>query len=201
MGNLLAMSEAGSLRIRLVQPGQTVDAKAALALVRDMPYQRASSRPLESTVQEWRGTRSGNHYLLDDLFQEEGMESKVLICPHSFTEETTANYPSELREVVARGPAPDVHTYIWLKTEAGLMTVDATWPNKAAPLGFPVNSDFQPGEDMTLVCNPVETYEVPKGRDAQGFKEGLIVNICGSQTNDRDRFVDGMGEWPSKYTP
>ena len=172
MGNLLAMSEAGSLRIRLVQPGQTVDAKAALALVRDMPYQRASSRPLESTVQEWRGTCSGNHYLLDDIFQEEGMESKVLICPHSFTEETTANYPSELREVVARGPAPDVHTYIWLKTEAGLMTVDATWPNKAAPLRVTVNSHFQPGEDTALACNIIETCEVLEGRALRTSKKG-----------------------------
>ncbi len=200
MGKLLSMLEAESLKRGLVQPGQTVDAKAAFALVRDMPYQRASSRAPESVVQEWRGTCSGKHYLLDEIFREEGLESKVIMCTHRFTEETTANFPPELQEVVARGPVPDVHTYIRLNTDAGWMTVDATCPTKAAPLGMTVNGVFQPGEDMTLACNPIETYEVPEGRDPQGFKEELIADFCGSQTDDRDRFINGMGEWLGKYT-
>jgi hypothetical protein len=161
MGKLLSMLEEESQKRGLVQPGQTVDAKAAFALVRDMPYQRASSRDPEAVIQEWRGTCSGKHYLLDRIFEEAGMESKVIMCTHRFTGETTANYPPELREVVARGPVPDVHTYIRLKTDAGWMTVDATWPAKAEPLGMTVNREFQPGQDMTLACNPIETYEVP----------------------------------------
>ena len=31
-------------------------------------------------------------------------------------------------------------------------------------------------------------------------KEELIENFCGSQTDDRDRFIMGMGEWLSEYT-
>ena len=140
MGKLLSMLEAESQRRGLVEPGRTIDAKAAFALVRDMPYQRASSRDPEAVIQEWRGTCSGKHYLLDRIFKEEGMESKVVMCTHRFTEETTANYPPELQEVVARSPVPDVHTYIRLNTDAGWMTVDATWPAKAEPLGMTVNA-------------------------------------------------------------
>ena len=194
------MLEAESRRRGLGQPGQTVDAAAAFALVRDMPYRRASTRAPESVIQEWRGTCSGKHYLLDRIFKEEGMESKLIMCTHRFTEETTADYPPNLQEMVARGPVPDVHTYIRLKTDAGWMTVDATWPAKAAPLGMTVNSDFQPGKDMMLGCDPIETYEVPEGRDPQGFKEELIEKFCGPQSDDRDRFIIGMGEWLSKYT-
>ncbi len=200
MGKLLSMLEAESLRRGLVQPGQTVDAEAAFALVRDMPYQRARSRAPESVIQEWRGTCSGKHYLLDQIFQEEGMESRVIMCTHRFTEETTANYPADLREVVAKAPVPDVHTYIRLNTAEGWMTVDATWPTKAAHLGMVVNMDFLPGESMTLACNPIDTYEVPEGQDPQVFKEKLIEEFCGSQSDDRDRFINGMGEWLSKYT-
>ena len=200
MGKLLSMLEAESQRRGLVHPGQDIDAKAALALVRDMPYQRASSRAPETVIQEWRGTCSGKHYLLDRIFKEEGMESKVIMCTHRFTEETTANYPHALREVVAQRPVPDVHTYIRLKTDAGWMTVDATWPAKAAPLGMTVNSEFRPGQDMTLACSPIETFEVPEGQDPQGFKEELIERFCGSQSDDRDRFINRMGEWLSKYT-
>jgi hypothetical protein len=40
------------------------------------------------------------------------LESRVIMCTHRFTEETTGDFPPESREVVARGPVPDVHTYI-----------------------------------------------------------------------------------------
>jgi len=52
MGKLLSMLEAESQRRGLVHPGQDIDAKAAFALVRDMPYKRASSRAPETVIQE-----------------------------------------------------------------------------------------------------------------------------------------------------
>ena len=104
---MLSMLEAVSRRRRLVQSDQTVDAKAAFL----------------SVIQEWRGPCSGKHYLLDRIFKEEEMESTVIMPTHRFTAETTANYPAELPEVVARGQAPDVHTCIRLNTAAGWMTV------------------------------------------------------------------------------
>jgi hypothetical protein len=57
------------------------------------------------------------------------------------------------------------------------MTVDATWPAKAASLGIVVNMGFHRGQDMTLACSPIDTYEVPNGRDPQDFKEELIKNF------------------------
>ena len=76
------------------------------------------------------------------------------------------------------------------------MTVDATWPTKAASLGMTANSVFESGNDMTLACSPIEIYEVPEGRDPKEFKEELIEISCGSLTDDRDRFL----EWLNKYT-
>ena len=64
----------------------------------------------------------------------------MIMCTLWFTEETTADFPPELREVVARDPVPDVHAYIRLNTEAGWMTVDATWPTKVASLGMTVKT-------------------------------------------------------------
>ena len=88
-------------------------------MVRGIPYQRTSTREPEAIIQEWRGTCSGKHYLLDQIFREEGLESRVIMCTHRFTEETTADFRPELREVVARDSVPDVHAYIRLNTEAG----------------------------------------------------------------------------------
>ena len=53
---------------------------------------------------------------------------------------------------------------------------------------------------MTLACDPIETYEVPEGRKSKGFKKELIEIFCGSQTDDRDRFINGLSEWLSNYT-
>ena len=63
-----------------------------------------------------------------------------------------------------------------------------------------VNRVFDSGNDMTLACSPIETYGVPKGRDLQKFKEKLIEIFCGFQTDDRDRFLNRLSEWLSKYT-
>ena len=54
MGKLLSMLEAESRNRGLTRSGQTADAKAAFALLRDMPYQRASTREPEANIQEGR---------------------------------------------------------------------------------------------------------------------------------------------------
>lgn len=102
MGKLLSMLEAEGRKRGLIRSGQTVDAKAAFALLRDMPYQRASTREPEAIIQKGWATCSGKRYFLDPIFREEGLESRVIMCTHRFTEETTADFPPELGEVVAR---------------------------------------------------------------------------------------------------
>jgi len=52
---------------------------------------------------------------------------------------------------------------------------------------------------MTLACSPIGTFKVPEGQDPQGFKEELIERFHGSQPDDWDRFINGMGEWLRKY--
>ena len=102
MGKLLFMLEVESRKRGLIRSGQTVDAKADFALRRDMPYQRASTREPEAIIQEGQGTCSGKRYLLDQIFRVEGLEPRVIMCTHRFTEETTADFPPELGEVVVR---------------------------------------------------------------------------------------------------
>jgi len=99
---LVSMLGAEGRKRGLIRSGQTVDAKAAFALLKGMPYQRAKTREPETIIQEGSGTCSGKHYFLYQIFREEGLESRVIMCTHRFTEETTADFPPELGEVVAR---------------------------------------------------------------------------------------------------
>ena len=200
MENLLSLLERESGRRNLLAPGEKLTAQTAFALVQDMPYQRASSRQPEAIIEEWRGTCSGKHYVLDRIFRELGMDSRVIMCTHRFTQDNTGHFPPELQALVAREPVPDVHTYIRLETGAGWMTVDATWPSSAEPLGMPVNCNFNAGQDMTIACDVIDTHPVPAGRDPQAFKEQLIAEFCGASSQVRDDFIEGMSRWLSDAT-
>jgi hypothetical protein len=166
------------------------------SLVRDMPYRRASSREPEVTIQEWRGTCSGKHYLLKRLFEELGFDVGLVMCTHVFTEQNTAHFPEHLRVQVSKGPIPDVHTFVRLRTPAGKwVDVDATWPLYTRRLGMPVNDQFQVGVNMRIACDPMEILELPGGVDPQSFKEELIKTYCGPQIQRRDHFIEEMSQW------
>lgn len=200
MSSFLFLLERESRERGLLSNGEPLSAERAFALVRDMPYRRASSRRPEAIVEEWRGTCSGKHYLLADIFREMGLESRVIMCTHRFTPENTEHFPPELRELVAEGPVPDVHTYLRVKTAQGWMVVDATWPTSAGPLGMTVNREFTAGKDMTIGCDPIETLPVPEGQDPQEFKEQVIAEFCGASSQVRDEFIEGMGRWLGEST-
>lgn len=200
MSSFLFLLERESRERGLLSNGEPLSAERAFALVRDMPYRRASSRKPEVIVEEWRGTCSGKHYLLADIFREMGLESRVIMCTHRFTPENTRHFPAELRELVAEGPVPDVHTYLRVKTAQGWMVVDATWPSSAGPLGMTVNREFTAGKDMTIACDPIETLPVPEGMDPQEFKEQVTRDFCGESSAVRDEFIEGMGRWLGEST-
>lgn len=200
MENLTAFLEQEARKRGLIAADEKVTPASAFALVRDMPYQRASSRRPESIIEEWRGTCSGKHYALDRIFREMGMDSRVIMCTHRFTPENTGHFPADLRALVAEEPAPDVHTYIRLETEQGWMTVDATWPNSVQSVGMPVNLAFNAGEDMVIACDVIDAFEVPAGREPQDFKEHLLAEFCGESGQVRDDFIVGMSRWLSEAT-
>lgn len=200
MSNLIgAFAEAARHRGYL-DPSAILDAGTAFALVRDMPYQRASSREPDAIIQEWRCTCSREHYLMAGIFRELGMDSRIVMCTHRFTRENTAHFPEALRSLVAKEPVPDVHAYVRVKTDAGWMNVDGTWPAASEPLGMPVEKTFVEGHDMEIACDPVDSFIVPTGDDPQAFKEQLIAEFCASSSTIRDEFIEGMSRWLSDAT-
>ena len=101
---LVSLLEEESRNRGFLGQDEPLTAERAFALVRDMPYRRASSRRPEAIVEEWQGTCSGKHYLLADVFRELGLVTTVVMATHRFTEENTGHFPQELRALVAEGP-------------------------------------------------------------------------------------------------
>ena len=73
MGRLVSLLRQASRIRSLLTGNESLTPELAFWLVRDMPYLRASSRKPEAIMEEWRGTCSGKHYLLADIFREWGL--------------------------------------------------------------------------------------------------------------------------------
>lgn len=175
----------------LLSPDAMVDAAAAFALVRDMPYMRASDRQPETIIKEWRGTCSGKHYLLQRLFAELGIPSQVMACT-THIHIDPQSVPNGLRPLLEQtnGNVVDVHNYLLLQLPAGEMVVDATWPLFTKPLGFPVNDAFLLGESQQIACVPNQTWVVPEDRNPQDYKDELLAeHFSPDELAHRDKFI------------
>lgn len=164
----------------------------AFALVRDMPYARASAHDPATILREWRGTCSTKHELLGALLAERGVGSTVIACTQEITPPPGA--PPELLALTGGRPVVDVHNYLIVHAPEGDMVVDATWPLSAARVGLPVNPDWRWGEDQRVACTPLESWPVPAGESVAGFKARVLrERYTPEELERRDAFIREVG--------
>lgn len=193
---LISLLQTEAEKRGLLPADTAVDAATAFRLVRDMPYIRASSRAPETILREWRGTCSGKHYLLQALFAEMGITSRLIACT-AVTEIDPQTLPPDLRAIMEAGNGRfvDVHNYLILELPDGEMVVDATWPLSAQGTGLVVNDSFVLGEDQQIACIPLQTWVVPADQDPQAFKDYLLTtHFTDAELATREAFILAMGE-------
>ena len=193
---LLDQLKAKAVERGLLEPGEEIDLEKAYYLVRDMPYIRASSRDPETIIREWRGTCSGKHYLLKNLFAELGYSSRLIACT-AVTLIDPMKVTGKLRELLqqSNGRFVDVHNYLVLELPGGEMIVDATWSLDTKGSGTVVNERFVPGEDQQIACEPVKTWVVPEDRNAQDFKDEILnESFSPDELAHREEFIQALGE-------
>ena len=147
---LLDLLKSEAVKRDLIEPYLELDPATVFSLVRDMPYQRASDRHPETTIAEWRGTCSGKHYLLQVLFAELGLPSKLIACT-TVEPVDPAEIPPSLKSLyeAANRRFVDVHNYLLVTVPGdGQMVVDATFPLSARKSGMVINETFVLGEDQ-----------------------------------------------------
>src|SRR5512143_1568589 len=173
---IIELLEAEAIRRGLLTPGESLDADKVFKLVRDMPYRRASDRQPETIIRQWQGTCSGKHYLLQVLFVELGFESQVMACT-TITPVAEDKIPLDLRPLYesANRRFVDVHNYLVVYGPGETRTiVDATLPLSARQAGLVSNDSFVPGRDQQLASKPLQSWEIPPGREPQAFKDELL---------------------------
>ena len=173
---LLDLLKSEAVKRDLIDPSLELDQATVFSMVRDMPYQRASDRRPETTIAEWRGTCSGKHYLLQALFAELGLPSKLIACT-TVEPVDSGEIPPSLKSLyeAANRRFVDVHNYLLVTVpDDGQMVVDATFPLSARKSGMVVNEAFVLGQDQQVAAKPLETWVIPPERDAQDFKDQLL---------------------------
>ena len=192
---LLETLKAKALELGLLKPEEEIDAGKAFLLVRDMPYIRARSRDPETTIQEWRGTCSGKHYLLKGLFAELGYTSRLIACT-TVAHIDPKSVRGKLRKLLeqSEGRFVDVHNYLILELPETEMIVDATWPLATKGMGTVVNERFVLGENHQIACKPVKTWVVPDDRNAQEFKDEILKDsFTPEELAHREEFIKTLG--------
>jgi len=192
---LLETLKSNAVERGLLLPHEVIDLEKAFLLVRDMPYIRASSRDPQTTIQEWRGTCSGKHYLLKGLFAELGYSSRVIACT-TVMHIDPQQVQGKLRELLeqSNGRFVDVHNYLILELPDTEMIVDATWPLATKGSGTVVNEHFVLGENHQIACTPIKTWVIPEDRDAQEFKNEILRDtFTPEELAHRDEFIKTLG--------
>ena len=193
---LLDVLKSKAIEKGLLKPEEEIDAEKAFALIRDMPYTRASSRDSETIIEEWRGTCSGKHYLLKKLFAELGYSSKLIACT-TVAHIDPKDVRGKLRTLLehSNGRFVDVHNYLILELPKGEMIVDATWPLATKGMGTVVNEHFLLGEDQQIACKPIKTWVVPEKGDSQAFKNEILKeSFTPEELAHREEFIQTLGK-------
>ena len=192
---LLETLKSEAIQRGLLKSNEEIDIKKAFFLVRDMPYTRASSRDSETIIHEWRGTCSGEHYLLKKLFSGLGYKSRLIAC-------TTVNHidPKSVSGILRKlleqsnGRFVDVHNYLILELPEGEMIVDATWPLSTKEMGLVVNEDFVLGVNHQIATKPIKTWVVPEDGDSQEFKDMILKeSFTLEELAHREEFIKTLG--------
>ena len=194
--SLLDLLKAEAVRRGLLVSDASISPAMVFYLVRDMPYRRASDRRPETILREWRGTCSGKHYLLAALFRELGLDARVIAGVLRYRPDPAHTDPRLLALLEPTGGVfVDVHNWVEIELPSGSMSVDATWPAKLKPYGFPVNETFELGRSQALAYPILQTYVVPDDQDPQAFKQKLLhEHFTPQELAAREAFIQALSQ-------
>ncbi len=160
--------------------------------VRDFPYQYPASRDPIEVLKTRRGSCSGKHYLLGELFRRQGVPVRHMVCTHRFNE-SPLPFPEELEAVLLKSEIVDLHDYLRIQVDGQWIDVDATWEKGLREFGFPVTEDWDGRSSMLLTVIADESEEV--AGDPAKTKEEMLSKLPPRQRTMRKQFLEALAKW------
>lgn len=160
--------------------------------VRDLPYCYPASRDPVEVLTTGRGSCSGKHYLLGELFRCLGLPVRHMLCTHRFNE-SPLPFPEEMQAVLRRNEILDVHDYVQLSVDDRWIDVDVTWELGLREFGFPVTDEWDGKSSMLLTVIPEE--QIPVNGDPAKIKEEVLARLTPRQRALRKQFLESLSKW------
>ncbi|MCX8073835.1 MAG: hypothetical protein N3C12_15515 [Candidatus Binatia bacterium] len=160
--------------------------------IREIPYAYPASRDPITVLESGRGSGSGKHYLLGELFRLLGLQVRNMLCTHRFNE-SAIGFPEHLQTMLEKNEIVDVHDYLQVSIDGRWIDVDATWPVALREFGFPVNDEWDGISPMLLSVAPEEVIVV-RG-DPEKAKEELLSRWTPRQRQLRKQFLEALSRW------
>lgn len=165
--------------------------------VRDISYAYPTSRDPLEVLRQQRGSCSGKHYLLGEMYRILALPARHMICTHRFNESPIA-FPPEMQDILRKNEIVDLHDYIQIAVDGTWVDVDATWEAGLRAFGFPVNEDWDGKTSMALSVVP-EDLTVVEG-DPERQKEAMLHKLTPRQRMLRKQFLEALDGWVQELT-
>jgi len=159
--------------------------------VRDIPYGDIGSRSSEDVYANNKGTCSGKHELLKELYQELGIETKDYVAMHKF-KDMPVNFPENIKMILDRSDIVDPHNFFKINVNGSWIVVDVTWDKPLKKFGFPVNENWDGKSDMQICVVPLEIIETNNPMD---LKKERISKLSEEVQKDRKLFLQELTNW------
>ena len=163
--------------------------------VRNLTYASDGNRRPEMVLATGKGACTGKHVLLRDLLRHAGESADVEFIEGDFAASmpVVPTMSDELKRWVSSGGINDFHCYVVWQGGEREVKLDATWPDRMAPLGYQVNAKWD-GIGDTRVAIP---SGVVRGRaeDVLERKAALLATLSEKQIKDRLSFLKLLTEW------
>lgn len=159
--------------------------------VRDIPYAYPASRDPVEVLTTGRGSCSGKHRLLGELFDLLGLRSRHVICRHRFNE-SPIPFPEEMQAKLRKNEIFDLHDFLQIEVDGDWVDVDATWAQGLRDFGFPVNEDWDGQSPMLLSVVPEDQQVV---QDSERVKEEMLSRLTPRQRSLRLEFLKELSAW------
>jgi hypothetical protein len=142
-----------------------------------------------------KGACTGKHLLLRDLLRHVGETADVEFIEGDFAASmpVVPTMSEELQRWVSAGGISDFHCYVVWQGGEGEVKLDATWPDRVASLGYPVNAKWDGIGDTRVAIGS----GIIRGRAENVLerKASLLSTLTEKQINDRLRFLKLLTEW------
>jgi hypothetical protein len=165
--------------------------------VRDISYGYPTSRDPVEVLRQSRGSCSGKHYLLGEMYRILALPARHMICTHRFNESPIA-FPDEMQEILRKNEIVDLHDYIQIAIDGTWVDVDAAWEAGLRAFGFPVNEDWDGKTPMSLSVVP-EELTIVEG-DPEKQKEAMLHKLTPRQRQLRKQFLEALNGWVQELT-